>query len=252
MQSVLIIRCFICKVSLLFSALYAKCPYYLQRDVDPRSQYMRANYLSWSKTAQDYTWNTWQAGYGGHVPSAVERIRHFCCGAHAHLNRPVCQKATDTYESFVGENWHTVPSTVSGIPLVEIYTLIGRNDQYVAAGLGPSSPDFRAKLKEAYRALVREVRATCDLNHTNLLLVPPAELIPSLMTDANRGYHGFPSASSPSKFEEYKTRRAHVTSCFIFFRCQSSRCRTNDLVTCRVMPASMYYLVLYMQSVLIF
>jgi hypothetical protein len=29
MQSVLIIQCFICKVSLLFSALYAKCPYYL-------------------------------------------------------------------------------------------------------------------------------------------------------------------------------------------------------------------------------
>ena len=29
MQSVLIIYCFICKVSLLFSALYAKCPYYL-------------------------------------------------------------------------------------------------------------------------------------------------------------------------------------------------------------------------------
>ena len=27
--SVLIIQCFICKVSLLFSALYAKCPYYL-------------------------------------------------------------------------------------------------------------------------------------------------------------------------------------------------------------------------------
>ena len=26
MQSVLIIECFICKVSLLFSALYAKCP----------------------------------------------------------------------------------------------------------------------------------------------------------------------------------------------------------------------------------
>ena len=29
MQCVLIIHCFICKVSLLFTALYAKCPYYL-------------------------------------------------------------------------------------------------------------------------------------------------------------------------------------------------------------------------------
>ena len=29
MESVLIIRCFICIVSLLFSALYAKCPYYV-------------------------------------------------------------------------------------------------------------------------------------------------------------------------------------------------------------------------------
>jgi hypothetical protein len=28
MQSVLIMQCFICKVSLLCSALYAKCPYY--------------------------------------------------------------------------------------------------------------------------------------------------------------------------------------------------------------------------------
>ena len=29
MQSVLIIQCFVCKMSLLFSAVYAKCPYYL-------------------------------------------------------------------------------------------------------------------------------------------------------------------------------------------------------------------------------
>ena len=33
MQSVLIIYCFTCKVSLLFSALYTKCPYYLVLDM---------------------------------------------------------------------------------------------------------------------------------------------------------------------------------------------------------------------------
>ena len=39
LQSVLVISCFTCKVSSLFRALYARCPYYLKNDMQTKCRY---------------------------------------------------------------------------------------------------------------------------------------------------------------------------------------------------------------------